>query len=59
MGKVNFDSTREVWENRTFQSPGFLHIWPEAEIHTVPKTWEKRILIVQGKVWEISNIQKL
>ena len=60
MGKVNSDSMKKVWEKRTFQSQGFLHILREAEIQRVPKPWEKWTLVVQEKyIWENTNIQNL
>ena len=37
MVKMNSDSTRQVWWNRTFQSQGFLQILREAEILAIPK----------------------
>ena len=62
MGKVNSGSTKKVCENKTFQSQGFLHILGEAEIHTVPKAWEKWILIVRknyGKTQTFKNYEFL
>ena len=40
MGKVNSHNTGKVWgKKQTFQS--FSNILGEAEIHTIPKIWEK------------------
>ena len=40
MGKVISDSTGKVRENITFQGQ-VLYVLLEAEIHIIPKTWEK------------------
>ena len=49
MGKVNSHYTGKVWEKKqTFQS--FSNILVEAEIHTIPKIWEKGIRIVRTNV---------
>ena len=38
----------------------FSNILDEAEIHTIPKTWETWISIVQEKhIWEDTNISNL
>ena len=39
-------------KHKHFKFMGFLKILDEAEIHTIPKTWEKWILINTEKVWE-------
>ena len=36
-------------KHKHFKFMGFLNISGEAEIHTIPKTWEKWIPIVQEK----------
>ena len=42
MGKVDFHSTGKVWENNKHSKVmGFSNILDEAEIHTIPKVWEK------------------
>ena len=58
MGKVIFDSTAKVCENRTFKC--FLHILWEAEIHTIPKTQNMGTvnLLCTGKLRKNTNIPK-
>ena len=43
MRKVNSHNTGRVWEktNILFKLMDFLNILGEAEIHTIPKVWEK------------------
>ena len=41
MRKADSHSTEKHGKTQTFQSCGFLNISGEAEIHTIPKTWEK------------------
>ena len=36
-------------KNKYLKVMGFTYILGEAEIHTIPKTWEKRIPIIRGK----------
>ena len=44
----------------TSMTNGLLHILCEAETHTIPKTWENWIWVVQGKVRaKMRNIPKL
>ena len=57
--KVNSDSTTKVWENRTFQSQGLVHILRDAEIHIVPQNMGKVNSHSTGKLWENTNIKKL
>ena len=62
MGKVDFHSTGKVWEiiNITklcFSKLCFSDILGEAEIDTVPKTWEKWISIVREKYGKTQTFQ--
>ena len=42
MGKVNSHNTGRAWEkNKHSKVTVFLNISGEAEIHTVPKIWQK------------------
>ena len=43
MGKVNSHNMGRVWgkTNILFKLMDFLNILGEAEIHTIPKVWEK------------------
>ena len=43
MRRVDFRSTGKSWENKHFKFMGL----EEAEIHTIPKTWEKWISVVR------------
>ena len=47
-------------KHKYFKFMGFLNISDEAqaEIHTIPKTWEKWILIIQEKYGKNANISK-
>ena len=36
-------------KHKSFKSMGFLNISGEAEIHAIPKIWEKWIYLVPGK----------
>ena len=45
MGRVNSHSTGKGWENK-YMPMGFLHFSREAQIHKIPKTWEKGNFIV-------------
>ena len=36
-------------KHKHFKSMGFLNISSEAEIHTIPKTWEEWIFVVREK----------
>ena len=36
-------------KHKHFKVKGYLNFWLEAEIHTVPKIWEKRIPILRKK----------
>ena len=50
LGKVNFHNTGKVWEkNKHSKVMGFSNVLGEAEIHTIPKIWEKWIYIVREK----------
>ena len=40
-----------------FKVKGFLNFWLEAEIHAVPKIWEKWISMVQEKYWKTQKFQ--
>ena len=49
MGKMNSHNTGRVWEkNKHSKVTDLLKISGEAEIHAIPKIWEKWIL-----VWEM------
>ena len=42
MGKMNSHNTGRVWEkNKHFKVTDLLKISGEAEIHAIPKIWEK------------------
>ena len=41
MGKVDFHSTEKAWENTNISNLWVVNISGEAEIHTIPKIWEK------------------
>ena len=58
MGKVDFHYMRKVWEHKRFKFMGFLNILDEAEIHTIPKTWEKWIPIIRKKYGKKANFPK-
>ena len=57
MEKVDFHSTGKVWENINITKLCFSNILGEAEIDTVPKTWEKWISIVRGKHGKTQTFQ--
>ena len=58
MEKVDFHSTGKVRQNtKNFKFMGFLNISAEAEIHTIPKTWEKWISIVREKYGKTQTFQ--
>ena len=54
MGKVNFHRTGK---QKHFKFMGFLNISGEAEIYTIPKTWEKCISIVREKHGKTQTVQ--
>ena len=56
MGKLNLYSTGKVWENTNIPI-GFLHISLEAQIHTIPKIWEKWIPIAKEKYGKTETLQ--
>ena len=50
MGQMDFHSMGKLWENTNISNLFiFFNILGEAEIHTIPKTSEKSIPIVQEK----------
>ena len=58
MGKVDFHSTGKVRENtKNSKFMGFLNISGEAEIHAIPKTWEKWNSIAWGRHWKTQIFQ--
>ena len=57
MEKVDFHSTRKVWENINITRLCFSNILDEAEIDTVPKTWEMWISIVREKYGKTQTFQ--
>ena len=57
VGKVKPHKTARVWEKTNI--PKLQGFSGEAEIHTVPKTWEKWISIAREKIWENTNISNL
>ena len=59
MGKVDFHYTEKVWKNTNISNLWvFLNISDEAEIHTIPRTWEKWISIIREKYGKKTNIPK-
>ena len=44
-------------KNKHFKLMDFLNILGEAEIHTIPKIWEKQIYIVRKKYGKIQTFQ--
>ena len=58
MGKVNSHNTGKVWEKSKHSKVlGFSNILGEAEIHTIPKIWEKWIPIVREKYGKAQTFQ--
>ena len=58
MGKVDFHSTGKAWwKQKHFKFVGFLNISGEAEIHTIPKIWEKWVSIVREKNGKTQTFQ--
>ena len=57
MAKINFHSTGKVWEKTKIVKLCFSNILGEAEIDTVPKTWEKWISIVREKYGKTQTFQ--
>ena len=52
-GKKDFHITKKVWENtKHLKVMCFLNILGKTELHTIPKTWEKWIPIIQKKCWK-------
>ena len=45
-----------LW-SKHFKVKGFLNFWLEAEIHAVPKIWEKWISMVQAKYWNTQTFK--
>ena len=44
-------------KHKHFKFLGFLNVLDEAEIHTIPKTWEKRIAIIREKYGKKQTFQ--
>ena len=44
-------------KHKHFKFMGFLNILGEAEIHAIPKTWEKQIHIIQEKYGKKQTFQ--
>ena len=47
MGKVNSHSKGKIWESKHFKVKCFLNFSYEAEIHAVPKIYEKWISLLR------------
>ena len=45
-----------LW-SKHFKVKDFLNFWLEADIHAVPKIWEKWISMVQAKYWNTQTFQ--
>ena len=57
-GKSGFPKYGEsMGKHKLFKFMGFLDISGEAEIHTIPKTWEKWIYIVREKYGKTQTFQ--
>ena len=57
MRKVNSQSKEKIWENKHFKVKDFWNFFLEAEIHAVPKIWEKWISIVREKYGKTQTFQ--
>ena len=49
---------KSMGKHKHFRFMGFLNFSDEAEIHTIPKTWEKWIPIIREKYGKKANIPK-
>ena len=49
---------KSMKKHKHFKFMGFLNILDEAEIHTIPRTWEKWISIIREKYGKKTNIPK-
>ena len=57
VGKVNSHSKEKIWENKHFKVKYFSNVFLYAEIHAVPKTWEKWISIIREKYGKTQRFQ--